>query len=217
MFFFSKLYQFLLKIFSKKGFTEILTNLCIVYIIRVVLLGSLSILNIVSNLFITNCLFSLTIDFYSITLIKVVIPYVDKISTSIIKPFFNSYFPPILCDSPEEVVKLFNELPFSNLDSNDMVKECRTSTNNKSREDLTAEFKAFRLKISLYTPSSIFSMQSGHESNIEINEPSRGQLDKGKKRALDNTQEETYNKRVKIDLGNTKSSTVTLADFNGEG
>ena len=134
----SKVYQVLLKIFSKKGFIDILTNICILYLIKLVLLGSLSILNIVSNLFITNCLFSLTIDFYSITLIKVVIPYVEKLFTSIIKPFFNSYFPPVFCNSPEEVAKLFSELPFSNVDSNDMVTECRTSTNSKSREDLMA-------------------------------------------------------------------------------
>jgi hypothetical protein len=132
-----------------------------------VLLDSLSILNIVSNLFITNWFFSLTIDFYSITLIKVVtpyvekvgIPYVEKIFTSIIKPYFTSYLSPVLCDSAEEVAKLFSELPFSNVDSNVMIKKCRTSTNYKSRKDLIAEFKAFRLKISSYTPSFIVSMQ----------------------------------------------------------
>ena len=116
-----------------------------------VLLDSLSILNIVSNLFITNWFFSLTIDFYSITLIKVVtpyvekvgIPYVEKIFTSIIKPFFNTCFPSphtysLWFTDPVEVAKLFSELPFSNVDSNDMVIECKTSTNYKSREDLTA-------------------------------------------------------------------------------
>ena len=95
-----------------------------------VLLDSLSILNIVINLFITNWFFSLTIDFYSITLIKVVtpyvekvgIPYVEKIFTSIIKPYFTSYLSPVLCDSAEEVAKLFSELPFSNVDSNVMIK-----------------------------------------------------------------------------------------------
>ena len=177
-----------------------------------VLLDSLSILNIVSNLFITNWFFSLTIDFYSITLIKVVtpyvekvgIPYVEKIFTSIIKPYFTSYLSPVLCDSAEEVAKLFSELPFSNVDSNVMIKECRTSTNYKSRQDLIAEFKAFRLKISSYTPSFIVSMQSGHVSKIEQGEPSRGQL--FKKRALYNTQEEGYNKRAKIErnLGKKK-------------
>jgi hypothetical protein len=212
----STVYQVLLKILSKKGFIDILTNISIFYVIKVVLLGSLFILDIVSNIFMANCLFSLTIDFYSITLIKVVTPYVEKIFTSIIKPFFNTCFPPILCDSPKEVAKLFSELPFSNVDSNDMVIECKTSTNYKSREDLTAEFKAFRLKISLYTPNIIVSMQSDHESNIEIGEPSRGQLDMGKKRALDNTQEKAYNKRAKIDLANTKSSTVTWEDYDGE-
>jgi hypothetical protein len=225
VFFVSRVHQVLLKIFSKKGFIDILTTICIIYVIRVVLLGSLSILNIVSNLFITNWFFSLTIDFYSITLIKVVIPYVEKvvipyvekIFTSIIKPFFNSYLSPILCDSPEKVAKLFSELPFSNVDSNVMIKECRTSTNYKSRQDLIAEFKAFRLKISSYTPSFIVSMQSVHVSTIEQGEPSRGELFKVKnKRAIYNTQEEGYNKRVKIDLGNTKSTIVTSEDFDGE-
>ena len=58
--------------------------------------------------------------------------------------------------------------------------------------------------MSVFTPSFSVSTESGHESSIKIDEPSRGQLDKGKKRALDNTQEEAYNKRAKIDLGNTK-------------
>lgn len=62
------------------------------------LLGSLSILNIVSNLFITNYFFffSLTIDFYSITLIKVVIPYVEKVVIPYIKKFFTSTIKPFL-------------------------------------------------------------------------------------------------------------------------
>ena len=140
----------------------------------------------------------------------------EKLFTSKLSLYFNACFPPIHCDSPKEVAKLFSELPFSDVDSNDMVIECKTSTNNKSREDLTAEFKAFRLKISLYTPNIIVSMQSDHESNIEIGEQSRGQLDKGKKRALDNTQEKYYNKREKIDSGNPKSNTVTWEDYEGE-
>lgn len=107
MFFVSRVHEVLLKIFSKKGFIDILTSICIIYVIRLVLLGSLSILNIVSNIFITNCFFLLAIDLYSITLIKLVtpymekvlthveeilIPYVEKIFTSIIKPFFYSHF-----------------------------------------------------------------------------------------------------------------------------
>lgn len=216
VFFFSKVYEVLLKIFSKKGFIDILTNICILYVIKLVFLGSLSLLDIISNVFFTNCLFSLTIDFYSITLMKVVTPYVENIFTSIINPIFNWCFPTIYCGSSQEVTKLFKELPFVNVDSNDMVEECRTSTNNKSREYLREEFKAFRLKMSVFTPSFSVSTESGHESSIKIDEPSRGQLDKGKKRALDNTQEEAYNKRAKIDLGNTKSSTITLEDFEGE-
>ena len=214
--FFSKVYEVLLKIFSKKGFIDILTNICICYVIRLVFLGSLSLLDIISNVFFTNCLFSLTIDFYSITLMKVVTPYVENISTSIISPIYKWCFPPIYCDSPKEAIKLFKELPFFIVDSDDMKEECRTSTNNKSREYLREEFKAFRLKMSVFTPNYSVFTESGHESSIKIDEPSRGQLDKGKKRALDNTQQEAYNKRPKIDLGNTKSTTITMVDLQGE-
>ena len=214
--FFSKVYEVLLKIFSKKGFIDILTNICIFYVIKLVFVGSLSLLDIISNVFFTNCLFSLTIDFYSITLMKVVTPYVENISTSITSPIFNGCFPTIYCDSPEEATKLFKELPFFIVDSDDIKEECRTSTNNKSREYLREEFKAFCLKMSVFTPSYSVFTESGHESSIKIDEPSRGQLDKGKKRALDNTQQEAYNKRPKIDLGNTKSSTITMVDFQGE-
>ena len=125
-------------------------------------------------------------------------------------------FSTIYCDSPKEVTKLFKELPFFMVDSKDILEECRTTNNNKSREYLREEFKAFRLKISVFTPSFSVSTESGHESSIKIDEPSKGQLDKGRKRALDNTQEEAYNKRAKIDLGNNKSSTITLGDFEGE-
>ena len=215
-FFFSKVYEVLLKIFSKKGFIDILTNICILNIIKLVFVGSLSLLDIISNVFFTNCLFSLTIDFYSITLMKVVTPYVENISTSIISPIFKRCFPTIYCDSSQEATKLFKELPFFNVDSNDMVEECRTSTNNKSREYLRKEFKLFRLEIRVFTPSFSVSTESGHESSIKIDEPSRGQQDEGKKRALDTTQGEAYNKRAKIDRGNTKSSTITLEDLEGE-
>lgn len=193
--------QVLVKIFTKKGIIDLMTNICILYVIKVVLLGSLSIFNTVSNLLVSNSVFSLTQDFYSITLIKVVRPYVEKIFTSIIIPCFDLFFPSILCDSPKKIAKLFSELPFSNVDRDDMVRECRTNTHNKSREDLKAEFEAFRLKISLYTPSFIVSKQSSfhsNEVNFEEGESSKGQLDKGKKRALDNTQEEAYKKRTRV-------------------
>jgi hypothetical protein len=162
--------------------------------------GSLSLLDIISNVFFTNCLFSLTINFYSITLIKVVTPYVENISTSIISPIFNRCFPTIYCDSPKQIAKLFSELPFFNVDRDDMVQECRTST-NKSRANLRTEFEAFRLKMSLYTPSIIVSKQSSfhpNEINFEQAESSKEQPDKGKKRTLDTTQEEVYNKRARI-------------------
>jgi hypothetical protein len=112
--------------------------------------------------------FSLTIGFYSITLIKIVIPYVENISTSIINPTFNGYFPTIRCGSPQEGTKLFKELPFATVDSNDMVEECRTSTNNKSREYLRGEFKAFCIKMSVFTPNFSVSTESEHESSIKI-------------------------------------------------
>jgi hypothetical protein len=54
---FSKVYEVLLKIFSKKGFIDILTNICILNVIKLVFVGSLSILNIISNVFFTNCIF----------------------------------------------------------------------------------------------------------------------------------------------------------------
>jgi hypothetical protein len=132
-------------------------------------------------------------------------------------PIFNWCFPTIHCDSPQEATKLFNELPFANVNSNDMVEECRTNTNNKSRKYLTAEFKAFRIKMSVFTPSLSVYTESGVENSIKIGEPSSGQLDKGKKRTLDNIQEEAYNKRAKIELGYTKPSTVTMDDFDFEG
>lgn len=65
-----------------------------------------------------------------------------------------------------------------------MVKECRTSTNNKSRQDFLADFKAFRVKISLYTPSSIQS-DLYNQSTIQQGEQSKRLLDKGKKSSLD--------------------------------
>jgi hypothetical protein len=97
-----------------------------------------------------------------------------------------------------------------------MVEECRTNTNNKSRNDLKGEFNAFRIKMSLYTPSFSVSTESGVENSIKLGEPSSRQLDKGKKRTrtLDNIEfSEAYNKRAKIDLGNTNPSTVTMEDF----
>jgi len=145
---------------------------------------------------------------------KLVIPYVEKIFTSIIKPFFDSYFPPILCDSPKELAKLFSDLPFSNVDSNVIIKQCRTSTSYKPRQDLIAEFEIFRLKMIPYTPSLIAPIQWAHLTTIEQCEHYKGQL--FKKRALYNTQQEGYNKRAKIDLANTKSTTVTSEDFDGE-
>ena len=51
VFFFSKVYEVLLKIFSKKGFIDILTNICILYVIKLVFVGSLSLLDIISNVF----------------------------------------------------------------------------------------------------------------------------------------------------------------------
>ena len=57
VFFFSKVYEVLLKIFSKKGFIDILINICILNVIKLVFVGSLSILNIISNVFFTNCIF----------------------------------------------------------------------------------------------------------------------------------------------------------------
>nr|YP_010692867.1 hypothetical protein P1Q94_mgp30 [Periconia digitata]WCA44866.1 hypothetical protein [Periconia digitata] len=216
VFFFSKVYEVLLNIFSKKGFIDILINICILYIIKLVLVGLLSVLDIISNVFFTNSLFSLTIEFYSITLMKVVTPYVENIYTSIINPIFKGCFPTIYCNSPKEVNILFKELPFFTVDSKDMVEECRTSTNNKSKEYLREEFKTFRLKMIVFKPCFSVSTESGHESSIKIDEPSRGLLDKGKKRALDNTQEEAYNKRAKTELGNKKLSTITLGDFEGE-
>ena len=71
-----------------------------------------------------------------------------------------------------------------------MVKECKTSTYTKSKKVLRAEFEKFRLNMSSYTPLSRASIESGHNSYFEINEQSRGQLDKGKKRALEVTKEE---------------------------
>ena len=50
------------------------------------------------------------------------------------------------------------------VDSKDIVEECRTTNNNKSREYLREEFKAFRMKMSVFTPSFSVSTESGHES-----------------------------------------------------
>jgi len=51
VFFFSKVYEVLLKIFSKKGFIDILINICILYVIKLVFVGLLSLLDIISNVF----------------------------------------------------------------------------------------------------------------------------------------------------------------------
>jgi len=73
----TKIHQVLLDML-KKGFIEGLTTVCIFYCIRVVLLGSFFILDIISNLFITNSLLLEVMSFYAITLFKVVVPFVDK-------------------------------------------------------------------------------------------------------------------------------------------
>lgn len=145
----------------------------------------------------------------ALSLIKVQMNYVEKIWINIIIPCFGDFFRPVLCDSPEEIAKLFKELPFSHVDSEVMVEECRTSTNHKTREALIAEYKAFRKDIGLYTPSS---MQSGHsnESTVELSESSKGQLYKGRKIAFSYSEGElsNLNKSKRIAFDNTASSNV---------
>lgn len=145
----------------------------------------------------------------ALTLMKILMPYLEIRFTNIIKPYFDVCFRPIHCDSPKKIAKLFKELPFAAVDSKVMAEECRTSNNYKSREELIGDFKAFRAKISLYTPSS---MQSDHsnQSTIQHSESSKGLLDKGNKRALDTIQEVSSNKRQKavLDIGSSDNNSV---------
>ena len=59
-----------------------------------------------------------------------------------------------------DAAKFFNELPFNGIDSQDMVQECKTTSNTTSRKELVANFKQFRLKTSAYTPISVASESS---------------------------------------------------------
>jgi hypothetical protein len=61
---------------------------------------------------------------------------------------------PVKCDSPEVISKLFKELPFAEVNSNDTVIESYTGCSNKSKKNLKEEFDARRANLSRYRPKS---------------------------------------------------------------
>ena len=67
---------------------------------------------------------------------------------------FNWYSPPIQCDSPKAIAELFKELPFAEVNSNYIVIESYTGSNNKSKKQITEEFYARRANFSGYKPKS---------------------------------------------------------------
>ena len=69
-----------------------------------------------------------------------------------------------------------------------MVVECKTNTNNKSREDLRLEYESFSKIVNSHRPSYVIynESESSHYSNdrnIQQSESLKGQHDKGKKKS----------------------------------
>jgi hypothetical protein len=74
------------------------------------------------------------------------------------------------------------------VDRYDLVVECKTNTNNNSREDLKLEYESFSKIVSSHRPIYVIynDSESSHYSNdrnVQQSESLKGQHDKGKKKS----------------------------------
>lgn len=99
--------------------------------------------------------------------LKIKISSIEILPIENVLEYFGAFFVPVYCDSSMDAAKFFNELPFNGIDSQDMVQECKTTSNTTSRKELAANFKQFRLKMSAYTPISV-ALESSNKCTSQL-------------------------------------------------